>query len=356
MQRKATATLLFSCLVLLICSRGFAAVNVAPSSFSIAQGQASTITLQYQFTDIHASTGPLYTGVLTSTNGIFMRDVVLGTNPVPMSVNITNGRGIASEILVIPVGVIERALRSGTTNFIYQRAFVGASPTGDIAAVQISITSDSAASFNVKRVELYFDNKRAEVTVQKYFPNLKAYADIRYTGSGLLEGYWEVDGRIISRVHKMLTFGAMTTLKTPDLPALPTFDPGSHIIRFVITNQGVGLPTPALIYFVTTEEFRSRMMELSIKAPQEGSAIERKSAMFKWGSFNGASLFLIQYYENTEANPVFSAYTKKNSYVLPEQVFSHIFSSGKKYYWKVTGYNNKDNITGESATNSFIVK
>ena len=356
MRRKATATLFFSCLVLLICSRGFAAVNVAPSSFSVAQGQATTVTLQYQFTDIHASTGPLFTGVLTSTNGTFLAGGVIGSNPVPMSVNIINGRGTASEILVIPVGVIERALRSGTTKFIHQRVFMGASPMGDIAAVQISITSDSAASFNVKRVELYFDNNRAEVTVQKYFPNLKAYADIRYTGSGLLEGYWEVDGRIISRVHQMLTFGAMTTLKTPDLPALPTFDPGSHIIRFVITNQGVGLPTPALIYFVTNEEFKGKMMELSIKAPQEGSAIERKSAMFKWGSFSGASLFLVHYYENIEANPVFSAYTKKNSYILPEQVFTNIFSSGKKYYWRVTGYNDKDNMIGESATNSFTVK
>jgi hypothetical protein len=353
MRRKATATLLFSCLVVLICSRGFAAVNVTPSSFSVASGQATTITLQYNFAGIGLMTP--FTGIITSTNGTFIcPDAVIGTNPVPMSVSITNGGGIASEALVIPAGVVERALSRGFTNFIYRRNF--SSPSGDTAVFQISITSDSVASFNVKRVELYFDNRRAEMTVQKYFPNLKAYADIRYTGSGLLEGYWEVDGRIITRVHKMLTFGAMTTLNTPDIPALPTFDPGSHIIRFVITNQGVGLPTPALIYFVTTEEFRARMMELAVKSPQAGSTIERKSAMFKWGSFSGASLFLIQYYENIEANPVFSAYTKKNSYILPEQVFTNIFSSGKKYYWKVTGYNDKDNVIGESATNSFTVK
>jgi hypothetical protein len=353
MRRKTITTLLFACLVLFICSRGFAAVNVTPSSFSVAHGQATTITLQYQFAGEGVVTP--FNGIITSTNGTFMSpDAVIGTNPVPMSVNITNGGGAASEIVVIPAGVVERALSRGFNNFIYRRVF--ASPAGDTAVVQINITSESAASFNVKRVELYFDNKRAEVTVQKYFPNLKAYADIRYTGSGLLEGYWEVDGRIVSRVHQMLTFGAMTTLKTSDMPALPTFDPGSHIIRFVITNQGVGLPTSALIYFVTTEEFRAKMMELSIKTPQEGSAIEKKAAMFKWGSFSGASLFLVQYYENIDAKPVFSAYTRKNSYILPEPVFKNIFSSGKKYYWKVTGYNNKDNNTGESATSSFTVK
>lgn len=352
MLRKAAGVLLFSFLVFFICGRGFAAVNVAPSSISVARGQASTVTLQYQFTDIHESSGPLMNGVITSTHGTFMGGG--GTNPVPMSVSITNGRGTASEILIIPVGVIERALASITSGLTYQRVF---GLPAQIANVSINITSsDAAASFNVKRIELYFDNKRAEVTVQKHFPNLKAYADIRYAGSGLLEGYWEVDGRIISRVHQMLTFGAMTTLKTPDLPPLPTFDPGSHIIRFVITNQGSGLPTPALIYFVTTEEFRAKVMELSIKAPQEGTAIDRNAASFKWGSFKGASLFLIQYYENSEAGPVFSAYTKRSSYVLPRQVFTNIFVSGKKYYWKVTGYNEKDNLIGESATGSFVVK
>jgi hypothetical protein len=349
--KKTDISLLFACLMVFICSRGFAAVNVTPSSFSVASGQATTITLHYNFSGIGLMTP--FTGIITSPNGTFIADAILGTNPVPMSVNITNGSGSASEVVVIPAAVVERALSRGVS-FVYRRTF--SAPSGDTAAIQISITSDAAANFNVKRVELYFDNKRAEVTVQKYFPDLKAYADIRYTGSGLLEGYWEVDGRIVSRVHQILTFGAMTTLKTSDIPALPTFDPGSHIIRFVITNQGVGLPTPALIYFVTNEEFRAKMMELGIKTPQEGSVIERKSAMFKWGSFSGASLFLVQYYENIEANPVFSAYTKKNFYVLPEQAFTHIFTSGKKYYWKVTGYNTKDNVIGESGTNSFVVK
>lgn len=342
-------------MIFLICGRGFAAVNITPSSINVAQGQATTVTVQYQFTKVMLSPITPFTGVITSTNGTFISpDAIIGTNPVPMPVNINSGRGTASEILIIPAGVVERALSGGSTSFIYRRIFT--SPMGDTAIMNVSITSDAAASFNVKRVELYFDNNRAEVTVQKYFPNLKAYADIRFTGSGLLEGYWEVDGRIISRVYQMLTFGAMTTLKTPDIPALPTFDSGSHIIRFVITNQGVALPTPALVYFVTNEEFKGKMMELGIKSPQDGSLIDRKSAMFKWGSFSGASLFLVQYYENIEDNPIFSAYTKKNYYVLPEKVFSHIFISGKKYYWRVTGYNDKDNMTGESATNSFTVK
>lgn len=353
MRRQNPLVLLFAFLMFFICSSGYAAVNVTPSSFSVAYGQATTITLQYNLSGIGLMTP--YTGIITSSNGTFLTpDTIIGTNPVPMSVNITNGSGTASEVLVIPAGVVERVLSRGLNSFMYRRVFPP--PSGDTAIVQISITSESAASFNVKRVEMYFDNKRAEMTVPKYFPDLKAYADIRYTGSGLLEGYWEVDGRIISRVHQMLTFGTMVTLKTPDIPALPTFDPGSHIIRFVITNQGVGLPTPALIYFVTTEEFKARTKELAVKSPQDGSAIDRKSAAFKWGTFNSASLFLVQYYESIEAKPVFSAYTKKNYYVLPEQVFTNIFSSGKKYYWRVTGYSDKDNIIGESATNSFTVK
>jgi hypothetical protein len=88
------------------------------------------------------------------------------------------------------------------------------------------------------------------VTIEKGHKNLKAFVDISYAGSGLLEGYWEVDGRIISRVFQQLSFGGLLELQTPDIPELPTFDPGSHKIRLVITRPVQNMPTPVVIYFV----------------------------------------------------------------------------------------------------------
>jgi hypothetical protein len=355
MLKKALCLFLFACIIFGACAEGFAAVTAAPSSFSIARGQASIVTLQYVFSNVNFSVAtPVTSGVLTSTNGTFFtRDRVLGTNPVTLVANIRSGSGTAAESVVIPVAIVERALSSGTATFFYRRSFP--TPIGvETATVQIRITSEAAASFNVKRIELYFDNRRAETTVPRYFPNLRAYADIRYTGSGLLEGYWEADGRIISRVYQMLTFGGITTLQSPDIPPLPTFDPGSHIVRFVATNQDTGLPIPALVYFVTTDDYRARFA-IGTQIPRDASTIERASARFAWES-DGASLFLVQYYEDPESKPVFSAYTREAFYLLPQPVFKDIFAPGEKYYWKVTGYNDKNNVIGESATRSFIIK
>jgi hypothetical protein len=87
----------------------------------------------------------------------------------------------------------------------------------------------TAPVFGINRIELFFGNRRAETTDPKLFPNIKSYAEIRYTGSGVLDGFWEVDGRLI-RGFQILTFGLTVTLRTPEIPAMPTFDPGSNIV------------------------------------------------------------------------------------------------------------------------------
>lgn len=345
MPKKALYIFLVAFVALLACRNVYAAVSVTPSSVSVARGQNSSVTLLYRIQSAVA-------GTVTSPNGTFVGpDAILGINPVPLVVNLTAGSGTAVETVVIPSTVIEQVLSSGATSFLYRRSF-----SGEIADVRINITTDAAAAFGIKRVELYFDNRRAEITVPKHFPNLRAFAEIRYTGSGVLEGFWEVDGRVISRVHQMLTFGSSVTLRTPEIPAIPTFDPGTHIIRFVITNRGYALPVPVLVYFVTPEEFRPRPVDVGLTSPLEGTPLPRSTARFEWEPFKGASLFLVEYFENPEERPLFSAYTREPFYLLPELASKDLFAPGAKYYWKVTGYNDRDNIVVESAMRSFTIK
>jgi hypothetical protein len=83
----------------------------------------------------------------------------------------------------------------------------------------------------IKRIELYFENNRPEITIDKDYQKLKTYAKITFAYSGLLEGHWEVDGKIISRVSEHLTTGNIVFLETPDALQLPTFDPGTHVVH-----------------------------------------------------------------------------------------------------------------------------
>jgi hypothetical protein len=154
----------------------------------------------------------------------------------------------------------------------------------------------------------------------------------------------------------MLLFGVSVTLRTPELPPLPTFDPGSHIVRFVITSPVNNLPVPAIVYFITPEEFRPVPLDVGLKSPLEDSPLSRSAARFEWESFRGATLYLVQYYEDTAERPLFSAYTREPFYLLPELASKELFAPGVKYYWKVTGYNDRDNVVVESAMGSFMIK
>lgn len=326
-------------------------ISVTPSSFSIPRGQSSSSSVNYRFT------GPSSLNTILSS---FVGSFVVGsetieTNPLPLTVNIQNGSGIISEVINIPVRVIERAIQRGSNRISYTRAYTG--PDINLnATVNLTITTEAGAAFDIKRIELYFENRRAETTVERNYPHLKAFADIRFVGSGLLQGYWEVDGRILSYVNQHLTYGRSITLQTPEIPYLPTFDTGTHIVKFFITNPTIEIPLPSIIYFVTPTEFKGKPIGLRLMSPEDKSLVEYAPLKFEWAKLNKTALFLIQYFDRLDSRPIFSAYTKEPFYSLPEIVLKSIFSLGQKYYWKVMSFDAENNIIGESTIWSFSFK
>jgi len=326
-------------------------VNPVPSSFIVPRGQSSSKNISFQLTG-----SSLLNTTLTSSGGSFIAGgETIEASTVPLTVPIVNGSGRVSEVIIIPVRVIERAIQRSANRFSYVRTFAG--PGIDLnAAVNFTITTEAGAEFDIKRIELYFENRRAEITVERSYSNLKAYADIRFVGSGLLHGYWEVDGRVLSHVDQHLTFGRSITLQTPEIPPLPTYDTGTHIIRFVITNPVTEIPLPSMLYFVTPTEFIGKPINIKLIAPENDSKVTYSPIKFQWEKLNNKLLFLIQFFDNPDSNPIFSAYTKEAYYTIPELCLKSIFSPGQKYYWKVTGFDEKNNIVGESVVWMFFFK
>ncbi|MDF2954137.1 MAG: Serine protease [Thermodesulfobacterium sp.] len=327
-------------------------IEVIPSSIKAPREERSIFTINYRIV-IDPYYHPL--GTYTSDKGEFLvRGNVIGTVNKPLSVTILSADeiGWVSEHLIIPVAVIERALNRGSNIITYQRIFsnYGYYLTANLT---IYITTEAGAEFKIKRIELYFNNKRAEITVPRNFKGLKAYANIRYIGSGLLRGYWEVDGRILSYVNQHLVYAGKITLQTPDIPPLPTYDTGYHIVRFVIENPEFNIPVPEIVYFVTPEEFK-QILSLKLISPEKGETVKYLPLKFEWTSLNKSSLYLIQFFDNPEGKPIFSAYTKHPYYNLPEFILKKIFVPEKTYYWKVTGFDQKNNIIGESELWNFI--
>ena len=326
-----------------------AAVTVTPSSMNVVRGQSNTVAFTYQFSGY-----VIGAGTLTSSKGVFFTpDGIIGYNNLPLTVTIKDTVGTVAETVVIPVNILEKVLQRGTTQFSYRRVFTGMIGT-ETATVNLSVTGEAAGTPAIKRLSLYFANGRAETTVMKYTNNLKAYADIRYNGSGLLKGYWEVDGRLLSYVSQPLPAGQQITLTTPDIPALPTFETGTHTLRFVVTNPrtGEGIPLPVLVYFVTTDEAAIKQGGLTLKTPVDAAEVPYASLKYEWQTIR-AEVYLIQFFEVQGAKPVFSAYTKKGFYQLPQLMLKKIFQPGKTYWWRVTGLDRERRKTGESKTGSF---
>jgi hypothetical protein len=326
-----------------------ATVTVTPSSVNVVRGQSNTVVFTYQFSGY-----VIGSGTLTSSQGIFYTlDGIIGYNNLPLTVTISGTVGTVTETVVIPVNIMEKVLQRNTAQFFYRRVFTGMIGT-DTATVNLTVTGEAGGMLGIRRLSLYFGNGRAETTVMKYSTDLKAYADISYNGSGLLKGYWEVDGRLLSYVSQPLPAGQQTTLTTPDIPALPTFDTGTHTLRFVVTNPNPdqGIPLPALIYFVTTDESAAKSVGLTLKNPAEAAEVPYASLKYEWQVIR-ANVYLIQFFETQGEKPVFSAYTKKGFYQLPQLVLKKIFQPGKTYYWRVAGFDRERRIIGESKTGSF---
>ena len=330
---------------------GTLSVFVMPSSFSIPRSESSALSVNYQF-----SSGTAFTNaILSSPSGVFMvGDTTIAENPTFLTVNVRNGRGRVSENISIPVRILEETMKRGSTSFVFRRTF--SSQDGGIilnTMVNFTITTEAGAAFDIRRIDLYFENRRPEITIPRNYPNLRAFADIRFVGSGLLQGFWEVDGRILTRVDRHLLYGSSITLETPEIPPLPTFDPGYHILKFIVTNPAVGIPLKEVLYFVTPDESPGKPANLSLYTPENGGDIEYGPSVFTWEKSEKTAFFRIQFFEDPKSEPVFSAVTKEPSYALPEFCLHNSFSPGRKYYWKVTGFDNESRAIAESEPWSF---
>ncbi len=262
---------------------------VSPSSFSIPHNLATTLTLSYTFS------GPssLNTTLQSGSGDFLAGGSVIATANTPLTAKVSNGRGGVTETLTIPAAVSLQAEKLGTANITFSRTFSGGG-VSTTTAVAITVTSGAAAGFSITSIRLYFPNGRPEVTIGRN-TRLSAFADIGYTGTGRVQGYWEVDGNLLYNVYQTLPFGGLVTMQTRVVPPLPTFVPGAHILRFVITSPSASVSLPEAVYFVTASAPGETKMMLLY--PADGSEAGSGELAFQWGKAATASAYLIEFLE-----------------------------------------------------------
>ena len=320
-------------------------VKVNPASFTVARGQAYSKNLQYSFYEID------YSGPVSSVEGVFVdkNGATLRRSGTALSSVITSNVGRAAETLQIPSDVIEQAVSRRSNPFFFRRVFSteasNGSGTDGIATVTFRIASEAAADFSVRRLELYFPNRRGVTTVQQYTEDLKAYAEVRFTGTGLLEGYWEVDGRTISTVKQYLTFGKVAILESPKAPILPTFSAGTHVVRFVIEKPAVLFNLPAIVYFVSPSGTPLER-RLVVTKPEPGAGLPLASFELAWDRSEKAKFYVVEFSE--DGRVIFSAMTPEPGYRVAQVVIDHYFTAGRSYQWRVRGFDDEGREIMES--------
>ena len=323
-----------------------AAATTAPSPAQVSLIQSVPVVITYIFTS--TTKGTL---TLTSPGGTFVASGggTLGTGGGGLSVTIVGGRGIVTETLTVPQVVTERSLRGGSPTFEFQRLFSG----GDVfieTTVPMRVVSSAAGPFSLRRVELRFENGRGEITVPKNFEHLKAIAFVEFNGSGLLEAAWEVDGRTLAIIREFLTFGEVATLTSPDIPPLPTFEPGLHRVAFRITTPPATFEIPTITYFVTAATAPSAIIELI--APADRSRLPQSPVTFEWKGVTGVAQYLLEVTEEDGGPPVFSALATASPYTVPA-VYERRFVIGKRYRWLVKGLDVDGNVVAVSSSRTF---
>lgn len=209
--------------------------------------------------------------------------------------------------------------------------------------VNVTPITPVGTPFGISRLELAFPDGKGQATVRRNEQGLRATATLTTTGSGLLQGFWEVDGRPLLPIDRHVTFGQVVTIETPAIAPLPTFDPGTHLLRFVVTAPTVPFNLPTLVYTVTPEEGRP----IQLQGPLPQAILPYAPASFSWHAQNGAGHYELRFMA-ADGTSLFAAITKTPDYRLTDLALRKFFTPGARYLWQVTAFDADGRPAGES--------
>lgn len=165
----------------------------------------------------------------------------------------------------------------------------GASAKSFAAAVRVLGISDSLA---LEIAEITLDNGKYYQVVPRNSKAVRAQLKLKMRGTGIVSGYWIVDGQPSYFFNETAYQGQVKTIPTPEVPGLPTFDPGMHTITLQLTRPALDLAVfPTLRYFVLPYE-----NIIALLGPGDGAVLkEDEAANFSWERALGGSRYQIAF-------------------------------------------------------------
>ena len=328
-------------------------IKVSPPAIKATTGEGGSENVTFSVTQ---PTVPIQDIIQSSRGEFLVNGRVVGSRNVPMSINLHAARPAESEMVKIPADVLRSARSAGTNRIVYRRVFSSQNFKPGSGDAQIQLRTPASGELRFTMLRLFFEqNNRPIILVKRNERDLTGVIEIHYDGSGTLKGYWQVDGRLIERVQKNVYYGKVLTLKTPQVPPLPTYSEGAHRLQFIITEPAAArqrVDFPEAIYHVEAKR-GLLVVPITFDSPVSGAGLSKAGADFSWTEVPGAERYAVEFMKSGEEEPFFTAFTKQGNYQLQERVIGLKFTVGINYTWKVKAFNSTGELTGESAEGHF---
>ncbi len=279
-------------------------VTTTPATSNVPVSQGVTRTITWTVIRDNANADP----TVASPQGQFVTspgDQTLETVPTTLSqtqaiVGATTTFTF-TETVRLPAAVVIRARQLGARAIVYERTFddgFGAQtgfPT-------FALTGSAGGEFAIERLALRFDDDSA-ARVVSVDETLGAELEASFTGTGLLEGVWELADpastsgepvfRRLRTVHEPLLGGTRVTLDSPELPTERT---GIHLLRFRVTEPEVGFAPLVIRYAVLRGERAPREAPpIDLTSPPDGERWSPETT-FSWRAVRGANAYRLEVY------------------------------------------------------------
>ncbi len=220
---------------------------------------------------------------------------------------------------------------------------------------QIPFTANIAirgidAEVNLEIAEVKLDNGKYYKVVPLRSKNIYAILRMKMRGTGILSGYWLVNGSRWSSFNRMVSQGRVEEIKTSDLRGLPTITPGLHQVSIQLTQPTVEIAFPVLKYLVLPYE-----KNVTTLSPSDGFiAKEKEVPVFSWEEAKGAVKyqvafcnFLYPILKNLDQLRWYDVKKGTLSYTPGKEAWSRV-KRNRWTYWKVRAMDTVGNVVAES--------
>ncbi|AKH19132.1 hypothetical protein [Sedimenticola thiotaurini] len=350
-------------------------LSTARADVTAASGSSSTLVLQ-------ANRNNHFTiqWHVSSTSDRFSSQARVENLATPLVIAgaITPPGQVYPESFNISASQVQSWINAGYKTIVIRRSFAdtsGAPTPGINADVRFRLndsglrTTRDQSQFAVQMMQLSFPNL-SSMTVVESGEELFSYLDVNYSGSGVLEGYWQLaepgstEANPIYRTLK-LERKTLNQLQHSRLisPRLPTNKPGKYLLRFCLldransddTNQDCetsGKRVEVLYQVLMKSDIALTMMTLTPSSqPINGDTL------LDWSQVDGAVVYQLQVFQPSgDASPAFvtgmlipkgSTETTLSPLVLGK------LQSHQQYLWRVNALDQQGQIIGKSPLKTF---